>query len=81
MSARCTDVATQFEQFNFLFGVALGEKLLNVADNLSKDLQSKDLSAVQGQHMAAVTVATLKGLRCDEFFCPFGGWSSNVVLM
>ena len=34
MSARCTDVATQFEQFNFLFGVALGEKLLNVADNL-----------------------------------------------
>ena len=24
MSARCTDVATQFEQFNFLFGVELG---------------------------------------------------------
>ena len=34
MSACCTDVATQFEQFNFLFGVALGEKLLSVADNL-----------------------------------------------
>ena len=65
MSARCTDVATQFEQFNFLFGFALGEKLLSVADNLCKGLQSKYLSAAQGQHMAAVTVATLKGLRCD----------------
>ena len=68
MSARCTDVATQFEKFNFLFCVALGEKLLSVADNLCKGLQSKHLSAAQGQHMAAVTVATLKGLRCDEFF-------------
>ena len=81
MSTRCTDVATQFEQFNFLFGVALGEKLLSVADNLCKGLQSKYLSAAQGQHMAAVTVHTLKGLCCDDFFCPFGGWSSNVVLM
>ena len=41
MSARCTDVATQFEQFNFLFGVALGEKLLSVADNLCKGLQEQ----------------------------------------
>ena len=83
MSARCTGVATQFEQFNFLFGVVLGEKLLSVADNLSKGLQNKDLSAAQGQHMAAVTVATLKGLHCDDGLFPFGGWSlkSNVVLM
>ena len=71
MSARCTGVDTQFELFNFLFGVALGEKLLNVADNLSKGLQSKDLSAAQGQHMAAVTVATLKGLRCIDGFVSF----------
>ena len=49
----------------------------------TSSLQIKYLSAAQGQHMAAVTVATLKGLRCDEFFCPFGGWSlkSNIVLM
>ena len=68
MSARCTDViVANFEQFNFLFGVGLGEKLLSVADNPCKGLQSKYLSAAQGQHMAAVTVATLKGLRCDEF--------------
>ena len=68
MSARCTDVATQFEQLNFLFGVALSRKILSVADNLCKGLQSKYISTTQGQHMAAVTVATLKGLRCDEFF-------------
>ena len=71
MSARCTGVVTQFEQFNYLFGVALGEKLLSVADDLSKGLQSKDLSAAQGQHMAAVTVATLKGLCCDYGFVSF----------
>ena len=71
MSARCTGEATQFEQFNFLFGVAIGEKLLSVADNLSKGLQSKDLSAAQGQHMAAVIVATLKVLHCDEGFVSF----------
>ena len=83
MSARCTGVATQFE-FNFLFSVVLGEELLSVADNLSKGLQNKDLSAAQGQHMAAaVTVATMKGLRCDDGLFPFGGWSlkSDVVLM
>ena len=51
--------------------LSLGEKLLSVTDNLCKGLQSKYFSAVQGQHMAAVTVATLKGLRCDEFFLPF----------
>ena len=55
MSPRCIGVATQFEQFNFLFGVALGEKLLSVADNLSKGLQSRDL----------------KGLRCDGGFVSF----------
>ena len=71
MSAHCTGVATRFDQFNFLFGVALGEKLLSVGDNLGKGLQNKDLSAAQGQHMAAVTVATLKGLRCDEGFVSF----------
>ena len=41
MSARCTNVATKFKQFNFLFGVALGEKLLSVADNLCKGLQEQ----------------------------------------
>ena len=41
--------------------------------NLSKGLQSKELSAAQGQHMATVTVDTLKGLRCDECFISFWG--------
>lgn len=48
MSARCTGVATQFEQFDFLFGVALGEKLFRLVDNLSKGLQSKDLLQHKG---------------------------------
>ena len=56
MSARCTGISAQFEQFDFLFGVFLGEKILSLADNLSKALQGKSISAVQGQHMATVTI-------------------------
>ena len=55
MSARCTGISAQFEQFDFLFGVFLGEKISSLADNLSKALQGKSISAVQGQHMATVS--------------------------
>ena len=71
MSARCTGISAQFEQFDFLFGVFLGEKILSLADNLSKALQGKSISAVQGQHMATVRVGSLKAMRCDKGFDSF----------
>ena len=45
MSARCSGIATQFHSFDFFFGVLLDEKVLSLADNLSKSLQHQNLSA------------------------------------
>ena len=39
MSAKVSDIASQLEKFDFLFGVMLGEKVLHLADNLSRTLQ------------------------------------------
>ena len=41
MSVRCTGISVQFEQFDFLFGVFLGEKILSLADNLIKHSKVK----------------------------------------
>ena len=44
MSARCSGVAAQFHSFNLFFGVALGGKVIDLADNLSKALQDNTKS-------------------------------------
>ena len=38
-------VKTQMQKFDYVFGVVLGERILKHADNLSKTLQHKHLSA------------------------------------
>ena len=38
MSARVTGVDAQFEKFDFLYGVVLGERVLRLADKLSRTL-------------------------------------------
>eukprot|EP00731_Ephydatia_muelleri_P021231 Em0013g958a len=49
----------------------LGELLLRHSDNLSKTLQSRHMSAAEGQKVAAMTVKKLKSLRTDESFQAF----------
>lgn len=71
MSAKCNGVRSQFGTFNFLFGVALGKKVLSLADNLSKSLQSATLSASEGQVIAKATIDSLLLLRCDGKFEEF----------
>ena len=64
MSARCAGVASQFASFDFfLFGVALGEKVLSMVDNLSKALQHKNMSAAQGQVCLSVCHCTCPSLE------------------
>ncbi len=46
----------------------LGEMLLKHADNLSRSLQIKTLSAAEGQQIAKMTVQTSKSLRNDSSF-------------
>ena len=47
MSARVNGIAYQLGKFDFLFGVMLGKKILRLADNLSRSLQQKDMSAAE----------------------------------
>ena len=44
----------------------MGELLLKHADNLSRTLQHKSLSAADSERVASMIVETLKGIRGDE---------------
>ncbi|XP_065195791.1 zinc finger MYM-type protein 1-like [Sycon ciliatum] len=76
MSARVSGIAHQFSLFSFLFGVMLGRKILGLAENLSKTLQKKDISAAEGQAAATVTLRSLTSLRNDTSFDTF--WADVV---
>ena len=71
MSAKCNGVRSPFATFDFLFGVALGKKVLTLADNLSKSLQAEALSASEGQAIAQSTVNALLKLRNEEKLAEF----------
>ena len=58
--ARIQGVASQMQNFDFFFGLVLGECVLRNVDNLSKTLQSKTCSASEGQLIANQTKTTLK---------------------
>ena len=66
----------QMKTFNFFFGAYLLHTVLRHADNLSKTLQHTKLSAAEGQHLAKMTVATLKSIRSKENFKLF--WQKTV---
>ena len=77
MSARVNGIAAQFDKFDFLFGLVLGEKVLRLADNLSRTLQQKDLSAAEGNWVAHLTCETLSTLRTDPEYKIF--WDSVIA--
>ena len=54
--------------FQYYFGVKLGQLIFGHCDNLSRTLQHKDLSAAEGQSVAALTVTTLQSVHTDEMF-------------
>ena len=59
------------DSFNFFFGVELGRKILNMADNLSSSLQASNMSANEGQSIMKMTFLTLEGMRSEECFLLF----------
>ena len=67
MKSRIQGVAAQMATFNFYFGSSLALLILRHADNLSKSLQKKDMSAAEGQIIAAMTNSTLR--NDDGFNC------------
>jgi hypothetical protein len=56
------------EQFDFYFGLCLGEALLRHSDNLSEALQRSEMSAAQAQGIARMTIQTLECIRSDSAF-------------
>ncbi|XP_053395723.1 zinc finger MYM-type protein 1-like [Mercenaria mercenaria] len=72
--ARILGVQSHMSNFDFLFGVSLGYEILRHTDNLSKCLQNKDMSAVEGQHLSKITLGTLSDMRKDDAYDKF--WES-----
>ena len=66
MKARIHGVTYQLNTFRYWYGLMLGELLLKHADNVSRTLQHKSLSAADGQRVASMIVEILKGIRGDE---------------
>ena len=71
IKARVIGVEATMRNFNFLFGLLLGERILKHTDNLSKTLQDPTLTASEGQQCAELTCATLSSIRSSESFDPF----------
>ena len=58
------------DTFNLLFGLHLSMKILKITDNLSRTLQTRSMSASEGQSVAELFVKTLQ-MRNDESFDAF----------
>ena len=66
MSARVCSVASQLGKS--LYGVMLGEKVKQFADNLSHTLQKKELSAAERYTAASLMCDTLCSMRTESAF-------------
>jgi len=68
---RVIGVEATMNRFDFLFGLVLGERLLQHTDNLSKILQAPSLTASEGQQVADLTRQTLCRIQTTEAFDHF----------
>ena len=59
-TSQARGIMVTMENFSFLFGVVIGEKLFSITDTLSKALQKKTMCAMEAKRLAAVTLASLK---------------------
>ena len=61
--SRIIGCQSQMTSFNFFYGLNLAYRL---TDNLSKTIQKKSFSAIDGQRSAGLTLQALHGMRTDE---------------
>ena len=66
--AKLMGILSCMEKFDFFFGLHLGNLLLRHSDNLSRTLQSSELSAAGGQEIAKQVVLTLNDMENNEKF-------------
>ena len=69
--ARINGVQIQMKEFNFFYGIVLGELILHHTDMLNQTLQKKGMSAAEGQEVARMTISTLESIRDDASFVAF----------
>lgn len=69
--ARIIGVEARMKEFNFIFGVLLGELILRHTDMLNQTLQKKSMSAAEGQEVARMTISCLNSIRNDVSFTLF----------
>ena len=74
MKARIRGVSTHMRNFYFFLGTMLGHLILSHSDNLSRTLQSTDITASEGQNVMKTTVKVLESLRTEANFTLF--WSN-----
>lgn len=66
--ARIIGCEHKMKNFEFFFGLNLGQRLFVHTDNLSKTLQGTKLSAISGKRLALLTKTTLEKIRNTESF-------------
>jgi len=76
--ARIIGVQAQMKDFNFYFGVILGELILHHTNMLNQTLQNKVMSAAEDQEIARMTISTLEDIRNDAPFIAF--WQKVTML-
>ena len=64
--------------FDFVFGLVLGQWLLDNTDNLSNTMQSPKMTASEAQHVADLTCQTLLKMRDDSHFDLFWQFVTQV---
>lgn len=65
VKARIIGVQNQMAEFQFFYGLNLSQRLFAISDNLSKTLQKESMSALNGLHLAELTIATYERMRTD----------------
>ena len=68
MKARINGVQSKMKDFDFLFGLLLGEQILKHTDNLSKTLQATAMSAVEAYSVAKLCIDVFKKIQTDDDF-------------
>ena len=62
----------QMETFKFFYGINLGFTIYSITDNLSKTIQSENISAIESQEVTALSITTLERMRsaskANDFF-------------
>ena len=76
MKARVLGVKSYMRLFKHFFGCKLGVLVLKHTDNLSKALQSPNLTAATAQEMAQNTIKSLQRYRTDQQYELF--WKSSI---